>query len=311
MRTPLPARARRPLLLAVGLLVVAALVVTGVLLRPGGPAATSAAAAPSTPSSTPTPTEVPADGDGTYLALGDSVPFGFRNNDMAHFSQPASFTGYPELLAPELGLRLLNASCPGETTASFSDTTARAFGCENSPQSPQFGYRAVYPLHVPYRLPESQLDYAVQTLQATKDVRLVTLQLGANDAFLCRATTADRCASEAATVVAAARRNVDTILTALRDRAGYTGKVVVVTYYALDYSDAAAAASTHLLDDALAAAARAHGAAVADGFAAFRPAATAAGGSAVDAGLVIRGDVHPTPEGQRLLAAAVRSALGG
>jgi lysophospholipase L1-like esterase len=251
-----------------------------------------------------------ADGDGTYLALGDSVPFGFRNNDFKHFPDATSFTGYPELLGPELGLHVLNASCPGETSASFSNTAAKAFGCENSPQSPQFGYRAVYPLHVPYALPESQLDYAMATLEKTDDVRLVTLQVGANDAFLCSQATADKCASEGGTVVSTAQRNVDDVLTALRDRAGYRGRIVVVTYYSLDYSEAAAA-RTHLLDDALAAAARAHGAAVADGFAAFEPAATAAGGSAVDAGLVIRGDVHPTPEGQRLLADAVRRALDG
>jgi lysophospholipase L1-like esterase len=305
-----PSAGSRRLLLVVGLLVVAALVVTAVLVRPGrGAADRSPAAAPAAPSSAPARSTAPV-GGGTYLALGDSVPFGFRNADVAHFSQPASFTGYPELLAPQLDLRLLNASCPGETSASFADTTAPAFGCENGPQSGRFGFRSVYPLHVPYALPESQLDYAVRTLEATDDVRLVTLQVGANDAFLCRQTTADRCASESGAVVSTAQRNVETILTALRERAGYTGQVVVVTYYALDYSGVAAA-GTRLLDDALATAARAHGAAVADGFAAFRPAATAAGGSAVDAGLVIRGDVHPTPEGQRLLAAAVRSALGG
>jgi lysophospholipase L1-like esterase len=308
MGAPLPARSRRLLLVVVGVLVVAALVVVGVLVWPGGSSSRSSAAPTGTaPSASPSST---GDAPGTYLALGDSVPFGFRMADSAHFPQPASFTGYPELLAPELGLKLLNASCPGETTASFSTTTAPAFGCENSPQSALFGYRSVYPLHVPYKLPESQLDYAVSTLKATKDVRLVTLQVGANDAFLCRQRTADQCLSEAGTTVSTAQSNVEGILAALRDRAGYTGRIVVVTYYSLDYSPAGAA-GTHLLDDALATAARAHGAAVADGFAAFEPAATAAGGSSVAAGLVIRGDVHPTAKGQRLLAAAVRSAIGG
>ena len=311
MGSPLAGRSRRPLLIALGVLVVAALVVVGVVVRPGG--SSSAAPAGTAPPSTgaaPSSGGSAADTDGTYLALGDSVPFGFRMADTKDFPTPASFTGYPELLAPDLHLRLLNASCPGETTASFTNTSARAFGCENSPQSALFGYRAVYPLHVTYALPEPQLDYAVQTLQTTKDVRLVTLQLGANDAVLCRQTTTDRCASEAGAVVTAAEQNVEQILTALRDRGGYTGQIVVVTYYSLDYS-AAGVATTRLLDDALATAARAHGAAVADGLAAFQPAATAAGGSAVAAGLVIAGDVHPTAAGQRLLAAAVRTAIGG
>jgi lysophospholipase L1-like esterase len=304
---PLAERSRRPLLLVLGVVVVvvAALVVTVALARPGGGRPDAPAAAPSTAAASPSD-----DGEGTYLALGDSVPFGFRAADTAHFGQPASFTGYPELLAPQLHLHLLDASCPGETTASFSDTSARAYGCENSPQSPRFGYRTVYPLHVRYPLPQSQLDYAVRTLETVRDVRLVTLQIGANDAFLCRQTTADACASEAGAVVSAARRGVEDILTALRDRAGYRGRLVVVTYYALDYSGVAAA-GTRALDDALTAAARAHGADVADGFAAFRTAATAAGGSSVGAGLVIRGDVHPTAAGQALLAAAVRTAIGG
>jgi lysophospholipase L1-like esterase len=309
MGAPLPARSRRLLLLVVGALVVAALVVVGVLFWPGGGSSGRSSAAPTGTSPSAAPSS-PADGQGTYLALGDSVPFGFRMADSAHFPQPDSFIGYPELLAPELGLHLLNASCPGETTASFSATTAPAFGCENSPQSALFGYRSVYPLHVPYKLPESQLEYAVSTLKATKDVRLVTLQVGANDAFLCRQRTADQCTSEAGATISTAQSNVEGILAALRDRAGYTGRIVVVTYYSLDYSPAGVA-GTHLLDDALATAARAHDAVVADGFAAFAPAATAAGGSAVAAGLVIRGDVHPTAEGQRLLAAAVRSAIGG
>jgi lysophospholipase L1-like esterase len=313
MSSPPAGRSRRPLLLALGVLVVAALVVVGVLVWPGGGSSGGSSAAPagsSAPASGAAASSSAAGGDGTYLALGDSVPFGFRMADSAQFPHPASFTGYPELLAPELHLRLLNASCPGETTASFSNTAARAFGCENSPQSALFGYRSVYPLHVPYQLPESQLDYAVSTLKNTKDVRLVTLQLGANDAFLCRQTTPDHCASEAGAVVSTAQHNVEDILGALRDRGGYTGRVVVVTYYSLDYS-AAGIASTRLLDDALATAARAHGAAVADGLAAFQPAATAAGGSSVDAGLVLRGDVHPTATGQQLLAAAVRAAIGG
>jgi lysophospholipase L1-like esterase len=308
MGSPLAGRSRRLLLIALGVLVVAALVVVGVVLRPGG--SSSAAPASTAPPSSSSAPSSGNESEGTYLALGDSVPFGFRMADTKDFPNPASFTGYPELLAPDLHLRLLNASCPGETTASFTTTSARAFGCENSPQSALFGYRSVYPLHVPYQLPESQLDYAVSTLKNTKDVRLVTLQLGANDAFLCRQTTPDHCASEAGAVVSTAQHNVEDILGALRDRGGYTGRVVVVTYYSLDYS-AAGIASTRLLDDALATAARAHGAAVADGLAAFQPAATAAGGSSVDAGLVLPGDVHPTATGQQLLAAAVRAAIGG
>ena len=43
---------------------------------------------------------------------------------------------------------------------------------------------------------------------------------------------------------------------------------------------------------------------MADGYEAFRPAAQAAGGSSVAAGLVLPNDVHPSAQGQRLLADA-------
>jgi hypothetical protein len=111
-------------------------------------------------------------------------------------------------------------------------------------------------------------------------------------------------------VVAGAQRNVDAVLAALRDRAGYRGRIVVVTYYSLDYAGSLDT-GTQALDAALATAAHAHDAVVADGYAAFRPGAEQAGGSSVGAGLVRPGDVHPTDRGQRLLADAVRQALGG
>jgi lysophospholipase L1-like esterase len=154
---------------------------------------------------------------------------------------------------------------------------------------------------------ESQLEYAVRTLRRTKDVSLVTLQAGANDAFLCQHTTDDGCRSEIGTVAQTVQNNLGRILAALRGDGGYRGRIVVVTYYALDYA-APEAGATQALDSAMAAAARAHGAAVASGFDAFRPVAERSGGDAVAAGLVLPNDVHPTAEGQRLLAQAVEKA---
>jgi lysophospholipase L1-like esterase len=243
----------------------------------------------------------------TYLALGDSVPFGFRAG--ADFSRAAGFVGYPELVGKQRGLRVINAACPGETTASFLDETAPSNGCENSPTS-KFGYRTGFPLHVLYdSVNESQLDFAVRTLQRTHDVSLVTVQIGANDAFLCQRATADGCLSEIGSVARTVQVNLDRILAELRGTGGYGGRIVVVTYYAMDYA-APEAAATRTLDAGIAAAARAHGAEVASGFDAFRPAAEEAGGDAQKAGLVLPGDVHPTAKGQQLLAAAVEKAAG-
>jgi lysophospholipase L1-like esterase len=247
---------------------------------------------------------------GAYLALGDSVPFGFRaGEDAATYQDPTAFVGYPELLAEELGLEVVNAACPGETTESFIDATAQSNGCQDTLSS-DTGFRTAFPLHVDYdSADQAQLDYALSTLQRD-DVELVTVQIGANDAFLCQQTTADRCQAEVGTVATAVQTNVDHVLATLRRQGGYDGTIVVVTYYALDYSGWEAAA-TQLLDDVIAEAATANDALVADGYEAFRPAAEAAGGSSVAAGLVLPGDVHPTAEGQRLLADAVAAVVPG
>ena len=243
----------------------------------------------------------------TYLALGDSVPFGYFGNAGPRYLDPDNFVGYPELVADDLRLRLLNASCPGETTASFIDADAQSNGCQNSVGSP-IGFRDSFPLHVDYQ--GSQLDYAVETLQESRRVRLVTLQLGANDGFICQ--RAGECSTVAGMEALAARvqENLDLILSTLRDEGDYDGRIVVVTYYALNYADPVEVASIQILNEAISAAAAANGAAVADGFAALQPLALQAGGSSVAAGLVYPDDVDPTAEGQRLLATAVEQALG-
>ncbi len=249
-------------------------------------------------------------GSGTYLALGDSVPFGFWGGSAADFSDAENFVGYPELVGEELGLDVINASCPGETTASFLDATAQSNGCENSLQS-DVGYRTAFPLHVPYEsADQSQLDFAVDTLTDNEDVELVTLQIGANDAFICQQTTPDRC-TDPADVQALAQSleaNVDRILSTLRGEGGYDGQIVVVTYYALDYADALGGVPLDL-DSGIAEVAKANGADVADGYAAFERKADAAGGDSVKAGLVLPNDVHPTEEGQQLLADAVTAVV--
>jgi lysophospholipase L1-like esterase len=246
-----------------------------------------------------------------YLALGDSVPFGFRGGASAEFSDAENFVGYPEIVAEELGLEVLNASCPGESTASFLDTSAQSNGCGNSLQS-TFGYRSAYPLHVPYGgRDESQLDFAVRTLtEAADEVDLVTIRLGANDGFLCQQTTASRCSADqdVAALTQSVEANLNTILSTLRTDGGYDGQIVVVTYYALDYANAVGGV-TRELDNAITRAAEANRADVADGYAAFEQGADAAGGDSVAAGLVLPNDVHPSEAGQRLLAEAVTAVV--
>jgi lysophospholipase L1-like esterase len=249
-----------------------------------------------------------------YLALGDSVPFGYRPPQVTvptAYLDASNFVGYPEIVADRTGLTVANASCPGETSASLIDENAQSNGCENSVGSP-VGYRDAFPLHVDYE--GSQLDFAVQYLRSHPRTRLVTLTVGANDLFLCQATTADRCTgSDFGATVDRIEKNVDTILSTLRTQAHYHHRLVVMAYYSLDYRDPAGTRSVQLLNAALTRAAEANRAVVADGFGAFEQAAAAAGGDTCAAHLIISlptggCDVHPTRFGHDRLADAVLRA---
>jgi lysophospholipase L1-like esterase len=242
-----------------------------------------------------------------YLALGDSVPFGFYNADPSVYLRQATLVGYPELLAAETHLRLSNASCPGETSSSFIDATTDVYKCEGPA-----GYRTNYPLHVAY--PGSQLDYAVHYLRTTRNVRLVTLQIGANDVFRCQSLTADQCTSpaEQQAVLTTVHRNVATIVQALRQQGHYSGRIVVVDYYSLDYADQPSTQATAALDQAIDQAALAGRARVASGFLAYAPIAWAKGGGDSRAAGLVRPapDVHPTPFGHEVLEDAVQAVYG-
>lgn len=249
-----------------------------------------------------------------YLALGDSVAFGYReaaNLPTPDYPDAASFVGYPEDVAAELGLRVANASCPGETSASLIDESAPSNGCESSPTGGP-GYRTAYPLHVAY--PHAQLSYATSYLRRHPDTALVSLMIGANDGFLCQRTTPDGCASELPALLATIGHNVAKILARLRGSAHYTGRIVIVDYYSLDYSDPTSNAFSQALNSAMNNAAAPYGVVVADGYGTFQQAAAQAGGDSCAAGLLTTlttggCGVHPSVAGQELLAGAIERAL--
>jgi hypothetical protein len=194
---------------------------------------------------------VQVSGEPGYLALGDSIAFGYRPlPSFADYRNPAAFTAYPEDVARALKLNLVNAACPGETTASMINTSAPSNGCETNAQG-GLGYRRIAPLHVSYR--GSQLSYAVRYLQQHPDTRLVTIGIGANDLFRCEATTADHCAGpDLGRTLAGVTANLGIILSALRNQARYRHTLVVVSYYALNYRAAASVTPVEALNAALA-----------------------------------------------------------
>jgi lysophospholipase L1-like esterase len=255
--------------------------------------------------------------NGTYLALGDSVAFGFVPAQAVpppNYRSAHSFVGYPEDVAQALGIRVFNASCPGETTDSMLVAGVVSNGCENSPASPT-GYRTLFPLHVQYQ--GTQMQYALKYLAVHRHTQLVTIDVGANDVFLCQETTTDHCASaaELQAVLQEIQANLTAIYTQIRDVAHYQGLLVALTYYSLDYSNPVDVAGAQLLDSVIASVTKAFGGKVADGFAAFQGPSAAFGGSPCAAGLLIKlpngtCNIHPSPAGHLLLAQAIENVVG-
>ena len=252
----------------------------------------------------------------TYLALGDSVTFGYLENTVVPtppYHDQAYFLGYPEHLAKELHAKVVNAACSGETSASLINAKAQSNGCENALGS-KVGYRTLYPLHVKYT--GSQLAYAVKYLRTHANVRLVSLMIGFNDFYLCQATTKDSClaTSELKPLLAKITRNVHTIVSAIRTQAHYHGQLIIVHYYSLNYSVSLINKIVSAVNAAQDAGAAPFHFKVADGYGMFRGQTRDFAGDSCAAALITRLSagkcgVHPTFAGQSLLAEAVLRAL--
>jgi len=265
----------------------------------------------------------------TYLALGDSVPFGINPLLLppytTHIPQPSDFVGYPETIADREHLlqskKLANASCPGETSASFLDVNQLDLGCNSPhvvPGLPPFPpFKTSVGLKTPYTV--SQMEFATDQLKNNKHINLVTLMIGANDVLLaiqqagCAPPPAGALCSEAAVIGAIGpyADNLATILTNIR--ANYKGTLILVGYYAPmspDFDPIALA-----LNKTMAAVGAHFGARVADAYMPFK-AASRPSGDACTAGLVIRlpagaptpCDIHPTERGRNILATIVELA---
>jgi len=285
---------------------VAAVICIGVTVPAASSFATAQRAAPS-PAAVSRPTS-------WYLALGDSVTFGYREGNTKpppNYLDAKSFVGYPEDVGAALGMRVANASCPGETSASLIVENVQSNGCENSPGGGP-GYRMFFPLHVRYSA--TQLQFAVQFLRSHPTTRVVSLMIGANDAFLCEETTKDGCKSELAGVLRQISDNVADILTVVRHEAKYTGKIIILNYYSLDYAIALDDAESILLNLAMDRGAKPFNVHIADGYAAFKAAALHSGGNTCKAGLLTQltgggCGVHPSAAGQAVLALAVEKVI--
>lgn len=168
----------------------------------------------------------------SYLALGDSLAFGYQQakfNELFPNENPAAFdTGYVDdfgrfLLKTHRDSSVVNDGCPGETTDSFIEGPCK--------------YQLAFPLHHPYvgGPASSQLSDALAYLHANPgSVSPITLDIGANDAL---GVIEGVCNKEAACIAAHApalfahiATNLGAILADLRGAAPQA-KIVVLGLY--------------------------------------------------------------------------------
>ena len=237
----------------------------------------------------------PAKGD--YLALGDSISFGYREANTVpppDYGDAASFTGFPEDVGGALGLEVANAACPGETSLQLLRADASVLACR---------------LHVRYA--GTQISYATDYLKSHPNTKLVTLMIGINDTIKCQAATTDNCAKQLPGILS--RLSSDVVVTLKELRSDYKGTIVVVNYYPL--VNAGVDYSTEVNRTVDKAASRYH-VKVADGWRAFETAAAGSSGDLCAAGLLTQltgggCGIHPSVAGQAVLALAVEDAIEG
>jgi hypothetical protein len=239
-----------------------------------------------------------------YLALGDSIAFGF-NPLVATPSVPSSYRGYPEVIGTIIPHSVTNAACPGETSGSLLSAAAPDNGCRN--------WKLAYSLHADYET--TQIAFAQAYLAANPDTKFVSIDIGANDLLLVQ----KKCLGDPVCIqgvlpaaLQAYGQNLGATYTLLR-AAGFTGKFVALTTYAPNYNDPLSVAALTALNGVLAQVTTAFGGVVADGFGTFQFFASKSGGDSCAAGLLIKlpdgtCDIHPSQKGRDILAVSVVAA---
>jgi lysophospholipase L1-like esterase len=207
-----------------------------------------------------------------YLALGDSLAWGFRLDDRATQSYPALIHA---ALADPAATELVSLAVPGETTGSL---VAR------------------------------QIPRAVELIAAARregrSVSPITLDIGGNDLRAVeRAAPAER---EAA--VDAARRNIGRALDELRKAAGPRADIAVMTYYNPYGGDPSVEGGdaywVERLNEAIRAEADRRSVAVAEVYPAFT------GGRFYTHTFILFDDIHANAQGHALIAEIFLQALG-
>lgn len=209
----------------------------------------------------------------TYLALGDSLAFGYSQakfNSLFPNEDPAAYdTGYVddfgkvlELVHPRV--QIVNDGCPGETTDSLIDGPCK--------------YQLSFPLHHPYvgGPGSSQLSDALALIAAHPGtINPITIDIGANDAL---GLTEGTCKFEPACIAAGAPAvfahigaNLGEILGKLRAAAPRAETIVLGLYNPFGSKIAGGNELTAALNQVMASVAASAGARFADPLPIFNP----------------------------------------
>lgn len=254
------------------------------------------------------------------LALGDSMAFAWDPHVERDPSrvEASRYRGYAEMIGDRLGAQTDNASCPGETSSHFVREDGEDNGCAQN--------RAAYDLHIDWGGARTQLELVTHYLSRHRPA-LITLSIGGND--LLRVEESCKLPSLVGAGCKLLRlpffehgygENLATIVRTIHT-SGHRGKMVFLTTYAPDYSDALATFALRRFNDRL----RETVADVqrdvpgldlriADGYAAFEARAASHGGKTCGTGLLIANgdgtcDIHPTKAGHELLAQVILDAI--
>jgi lysophospholipase L1-like esterase len=243
-----------------------------------------------------------------YLALGDSVTYGYQASKIAPGFTAEDFgTGYVDVFAAQLRsiqptIEVVNYGCPGESSTTFSEG-----GC------PVVG--TGFPLHDAFSGP--QLDAALSFLRAHPgEVSPITITLWGNDVR----ELVSGCGFDLACIRAGAPAmitglvsNLDTVLRRLRATAPNAEIIVTGAWDSFVGNFAIADPLFIAMNAAIADAVARDGARFADVFPIFNPQGDEAAETAAICTLLlicIEGDSHPSDAGYRAIANAVFDASG-
>jgi len=244
------------------------------------------------------------DRPGGYVALGDSVTFGYSPL-LEDPWIPERFVGYAELIGQRTGMPVTNLGCPGQTAQALVSQAALDNGCFDFREFAR--QEGITVLHADYD--GTQLDAALAAVRSSEPPSLISIQGGGNDTTICvEGDAPESCLDATIPKVTASLREAISQLRA----AGYRGRIVLVGYHLVPGLED----PLRRINRAVERAARHGDADFAEVARPFERYARRNGGDLCRAGLLVAlpdgsCDLHPSAVGHNIIADAVLDAAFG